>query len=100
MAKRNCPLVKNALGECMGVYAVSIAGITHPPTIEAIAASRALEFASQMGFNEIELEGDAQSVIKKKLQFNDKLFLIDQAVLSVCSLKVLMCISYNTTHQQ
>ncbi|XWS63642.1 hypothetical protein CRYUN_Cryun06bG0118500 [Craigia yunnanensis] len=49
----------------MGAYASSLPSITDPFMVEANAVVRVLEFAQNMGFKKIGLEGDALSIVKK-----------------------------------
>ncbi|XVF87470.1 hypothetical protein PTKIN_Ptkin18bG0122500 [Pterospermum kingtungense] len=56
-------VIRNDAREVMGAKAKRIQNVNDPFLIEALAAVDALEFASDRGFKEIVLEGDALSII-------------------------------------
>ncbi|XVF65465.1 hypothetical protein PTKIN_Ptkin09bG0251700 [Pterospermum kingtungense] len=55
--------IRNSEGEVMGASFGSISLVMDPLLVEAIASVKALEFARDMGFTRIVLEGDAASFL-------------------------------------
>jgi hypothetical protein len=56
-------LARNCMGVVKAAMCVVIPYIRDPTVAEAIGAQRAVEFGHEMGFNSIELEGDAREII-------------------------------------
>ena len=58
-------IARDENGEVMGALQTSVEGITDPSSIEAHAACQAIQFAYNMGFMNIILEGDALEIINQ-----------------------------------
>ncbi|XVF58184.1 hypothetical protein PTKIN_Ptkin07bG0043300 [Pterospermum kingtungense] len=60
-------VIRNEAGEVMSAKATKVQYVDNPFLIEACTAIEALEFASECGFRDIVLEGDALTIIKRLL---------------------------------
>ncbi|XVF53229.1 hypothetical protein PTKIN_Ptkin05aG0083200 [Pterospermum kingtungense] len=58
-------IIRNSEGEVMGTLATSISLVTNHLLVKAIMGVKVLEFAKDMGFTKIILEGDSISVINR-----------------------------------
>ncbi|XWS63255.1 hypothetical protein CRYUN_Cryun06bG0079500 [Craigia yunnanensis] len=58
-------VIRNGDGAVMGAYAGRRLGLVYPFTVEASATICSIILAQQMGFYNVEIEGDALGVIKK-----------------------------------
>ncbi|XVF02199.1 hypothetical protein REPUB_Repub04eG0155500 [Reevesia pubescens] len=64
-------VIQNHVGQIMAVGAFRMEHMTTPYLVEAIATRKALELASDLGFNFIILEGDSMCIVKS-LQANEQ----------------------------
>ena len=58
-------VIRDEFGEVMGVHASNLLCFLDSLTVEAYAAAKALKFAYDMGFQKVEVEGDALVVVKR-----------------------------------
>ncbi|XVF61991.1 hypothetical protein PTKIN_Ptkin08bG0180400 [Pterospermum kingtungense] len=58
-------IVRNSMGKVMGTLTASVNWVTDPTMVEAVAVVKALQFALNMGFYKIVLEGDSIGVLKR-----------------------------------
>ncbi|MBA0746321.1 hypothetical protein Gogos_008854 [Gossypium gossypioides] len=58
-------IIRNEAGLVMGSCVYPWDNVSDPTTAEAIACVRAVNFAEDLGFREVGIEGDALTVVKK-----------------------------------
>ncbi|XVF60988.1 hypothetical protein PTKIN_Ptkin08bG0091900 [Pterospermum kingtungense] len=56
-------IIRNNLGEVMGTAAAPVDRVVDPLIVEALAAVKAIQFSVDMGFRNVEIEGDCKSVM-------------------------------------
>ncbi|XVE86645.1 hypothetical protein DITRI_Ditri18aG0051300 [Diplodiscus trichospermus] len=56
-------IIRDSKGFCLGAYAAMVPWTAEIQTIEIQAAIKAMEFALQMGFKEVIIEGDVSGII-------------------------------------
>ena len=69
--KKNGLILRDERGSVLASLSQNIPQVCRPLDIETLAASRALKFATELGFNKVVLEGDCE-VLMKALKGGDQ----------------------------